>query len=58
MKAEIIHADGRRIDLAGFVDAVTYAELERTRLAAGAARLALRRLRRRGLHPARTSPQG
>jgi len=31
VKSEIIHADGRRIDLAGFVDAATYAELEKTR---------------------------
>lgn len=31
MKSEITHADGRRIDLAGSVDPVTYAELEKTR---------------------------
>jgi hypothetical protein len=31
MKAVIIHADGRRIDLASAVDADTYAELESTR---------------------------
>ena len=31
MKSEIIHADGRRIDLAGSVDPATYAELEKTR---------------------------
>jgi hypothetical protein len=31
VKSEITHADGRRIDLAGSVDPVTYAELESTR---------------------------
>ena len=31
MKSEITHTDGRRIDLAGFVDPATYTELERTR---------------------------
>lgn len=31
MKAEIVHEDGRRIDLAGSVDPDTYAELERIR---------------------------
>ena len=31
MKSEIVHSDGRRVDLAGSVDPDTYAELERTR---------------------------
>jgi hypothetical protein len=31
VKSEIVHADGRRIDLAGAIDPDTYAELERTR---------------------------